>query len=209
MTVAFNPARSGQPVTLNEAPDKELSTSDCRCRSHAFPPGRIVGAARQTLPREHSAGLRSATSSIRRASNALQFLEPPMGRWPMLANWEVHRQRVDFTGLTDAEMAKLGRLKLTRYLVSDGGSLYLSGSGLFRVRRRSPGVANPACSKAFLRGFSKTATAIPSKLSMAWFTLRSSAFRYSMAFLWSRMTSRCSRFYRMASSIRANAISTV
>jgi len=33
MTAAFNPARSGQPVTLNEAPDKELSTSDCRCCS--------------------------------------------------------------------------------------------------------------------------------------------------------------------------------
>jgi hypothetical protein len=86
MTAAFNPARSGQPAALDEAPDKELSTSDCRGRSHAFPPGRIVCAVRQTLPRAHSAGLKSVTSWIGRARNALQFLVPPMGRWPMLAN---------------------------------------------------------------------------------------------------------------------------
>jgi hypothetical protein len=45
MTVAFNRARSGQSVTLDEAQDKELSTSDCRCRSHAFRLGRVLGAA--------------------------------------------------------------------------------------------------------------------------------------------------------------------
>jgi hypothetical protein len=60
---AFNPARFGQPIIFDEAQDKELSTSDCRCRSHAFPLGRVVGAARQTLPRTQSAGLRSPMAS--------------------------------------------------------------------------------------------------------------------------------------------------